>query len=266
MVTLIMKKIILGASGSIGSSLAKKLVDAGDEIHLVGRDESSISSLAGDLGASFTVCDVLEENFSEKILSDIGEEPINGLAYCIGSIDLKPLKLTKKSDFLKAFNLNLVSAAEVIKTFGDNLKQNKGSVVLFSTVAVKQGFPNHAIVSSAKGAIEGLTIALAAEFAPNIRVNCIAPSLTNSKMSSNLLKNEKIAEGIASLTPQQFRVLIMLMQGLLNKQIAYELNVSEATIKAHVTAILRKLSVHSRTQAVIAAQRLCVDPPRTDMA
>ena len=61
-----MKKIILGASGSIGSSLAKKLVDAGDEIHLVGRDESSISSLASDLGASFTVCDVLEENFSEK--------------------------------------------------------------------------------------------------------------------------------------------------------------------------------------------------------
>ena len=201
MVTLIMKKIILGASGSIGSSLAKKLVDAGDEIHLVGRDESSISSLAGDLGASFTVCDVLEENFSEKILNDIGEEPINGLAYCIGSIDLKPLKLTKKSDFLKAFNLNLVSAAEVIKTFGDNLKQNKGSVVLFSTVAVKQGFPNHAIVSSAKGAIEGLTIALAAEFAPNIRVNCIAPSLTNSKMSSNLLKNEKMAEGIAKMHP-----------------------------------------------------------------
>ena len=203
MVTLVMKKIILGASGSIGSSLAKKLVDAGDEIHLVGRDESSISSLAGDLGASFTVCDVLEENFSEKILSDIGEEPINGLAYCIGSIDLKPLKLTKKSDFLKAFNLNLVSAAEVIKTFGDNLKQNKGSVVLFSTVAVKQGFPNHAIVSSAKGAIEGLTIALAAEFAPNIRVNCIAPSLTKSKIAEPMLKNKLIAEGIAKAHPMK---------------------------------------------------------------
>ena len=63
-----MKKIILGASGSIGSSLAKKLVDGGEEVHLVGRDESSVSSLANDLGASFTICDVLEENFSEKIL------------------------------------------------------------------------------------------------------------------------------------------------------------------------------------------------------
>jgi DNA-binding NarL/FixJ family response regulator len=72
-------------------------------------------------------------------------------------------------------------------------------------------------------------------------------------------KEAKIAEGIASLTPQQFRVLVMLMQGLLNKQIAYELDVSEATIKAHVTAILRKLGVHSRTQAVIAARSLDVD-------
>jgi DNA-binding NarL/FixJ family response regulator len=75
----------------------------------------------------------------------------------------------------------------------------------------------------------------------------------------------KFALALASLTPQQFRVLTMLTEGLLNKQIAYELNVSEATIKAHVTAILRKLGVHSRTQAVIAAQHLSVDFARTDM-
>lgn len=74
----------------------------------------------------------------------------------------------------------------------------------------------------------------------------------------------RFAEAIASLTPQQFRVLNMLTEGLLNKQIAYELSVSEATIKAHVTAILRKLGVHSRTQAVIAAQKLEVEPPRVE--
>jgi DNA-binding NarL/FixJ family response regulator len=77
-------------------------------------------------------------------------------------------------------------------------------------------------------------------------------------------EDQKFAEAIASLTPQQFRVLTMLTEGLLNKQIAYDLNVSEATIKAHVTAILRKLGVHSRTQAVIAAQRLGVEPPKTE--
>ena len=68
-------------------------------------------------------------------------------------------------------------------------------------MAVQQGFPNHAIVSSAKGAVEGLTLALAAEYAPNIRVNCIAPSLTNSKISNFLLKNEKMAESIAKMHP-----------------------------------------------------------------
>ena len=196
-----MKKVILGATGSIGSSLAKKLIESGDKVHLVGRDEASISSLADELNSSYTTCDVLEENFSDKILSDLGETPINGLAFCVGSIDLKPLKLTKRSDFMQSFNLNLISATEAIKALADNLKKNKGSIVLFSTVAIKQGFPNHAIVASAKGAVEGLTVSLAAEFAPNIRVNCIAPSLTNSKISEFLLKNEKVAEGIAKMHP-----------------------------------------------------------------
>ena len=196
-----MKKLILGSTGSIGSSLAKKIVSDGGEVHLVGRDKNSLSALASELNSSFTTCDVLEENFSEKIMNDLGETPINGLAYCVGSIDLKPLKLTKKSDFMQSFNLNLISATEIIKSTSDNLKQNKGSIVLFSTVAVKRGFTNHAIVASAKGAVEGLTVSLAAEFAPNIRVNCIAPSLTKSKISNFLLKNEKIAEGIAKMHP-----------------------------------------------------------------
>ena len=188
-----MKKVILGATGSIGSALARKLVESEEQVHLVGRDQSSLSELANELNSTFTTCDVLEENFSEKIINDLKDEQVNGLAYCVGSIDLKPLKLTKKSDFMQSFNLNLVSATEIIKSLADNLKASKGSIVLFSTVAVRQGFPNHAIVSSAKGAIEGLTLALAAEYAPNVRVNCIAPSLTNSKISNFLLKNEKMA-------------------------------------------------------------------------
>ena len=196
-----MKKVIIGATGSIGSSLARSLVESGDEVHLAGRDEASWSELANELNSTYTTCDVLEENFSDKIINDLKDEQVKGLAYCVGSIDLKPLKLTKKSDFMQSFNLNLVSATEAIKSLADNLKSNKGSIVLFSTVAVKQGFPNHAIVSSAKGAIEGLTLALAAEYAPNIRVNCIAPSLTNSKISNFLLKNEKMAESIAKMHP-----------------------------------------------------------------
>ena len=196
-----MKKLILGATGSIGSSLAKKIVDEGGEVHLVGRDETSLSKLATQLNSSFTTCDVLEENYSDKIFNDLGNNQVNGLAYCVGSIDIKPIKLTKKSDYMKSFNLNLISAVEIIRRASDTLKQNKGSIVLFSTVAVKRGFTNHSIVSSAKGAVEGLTVSLAAEMAPNVRVNCIAPSLTKSKISNFILKNDKMAESIAKMHP-----------------------------------------------------------------
>ena len=84
-----MKKVILGATGSIGSSLAKKLVESDEQVHLVGRDQSSLSELAKNLNSTFTVCDVLEEHFSEKIVTDLKDESINGLAFCVGSIDLK---------------------------------------------------------------------------------------------------------------------------------------------------------------------------------
>ena len=162
---------------------------------------ASLSALANELNSTFTVCDVLEENFSEKILTDLKDEQINGLAFCVGSIDLKPLKLTKKSDFMQSFNLNLISATETIKSLADNLKKNKGSIVLFSTVAAQRGFTNHAIIASTKAAVEGLTVSLAAEFAPNIRVNCIAPSLTNSKIAEPMLKNKALADGIAKAHP-----------------------------------------------------------------
>jgi NAD(P)-dependent dehydrogenase (short-subunit alcohol dehydrogenase family) len=185
-----MKKLILGATGSIGSALAKKIVNEGGQVHLVGREESSLSALASELDSTFTLCDVLEENFSEKIISDLSDIPINGLAYCVGS-----------KDFLDCFNLNLISATEIIRATHGKLKENQGAIVLFSTVAAQKGFTNHSIISSAKAAVEGLTVALAAEFAPNVRINCIAPSLSKSKMGEFLLKNEKIAEGIAKLHP-----------------------------------------------------------------
>ena len=196
-----MKKLILGATGSIGSSLAKKIVSEGGEVHLVGRDKTSLSKLASELNSTFTSCDVLEENFAEKVFNDLGDTPINGLAYCVGSIDLKPIKLTKKSDYMQSFNLNLISATEIIRRSTDSLKQNKGSIVLFSTVAVKRGFTNHSIIASAKGAIEGLTVSLAAELAPDIRVNCIAPSLTESNMTKKLTSNEVIKKSIETLHP-----------------------------------------------------------------
>ena len=193
------KYVIFGATGSIGSSLAEQLKNSGNDIHLVGRNESELSSVSEKLGCSHTVADVLEKGFIEKVKSDISE--IKGLAYCVGSIDLKPLRMVNEQDFQKCMKLNLYCAVEAIKGYQESLKKNKGSIVLFSTVAAQRGFTNHAIIASAKAAVEGLTVSLAAEFAPNIRVNCVAPSLTKSKIAEPMLKNTAIAEGIAKAHP-----------------------------------------------------------------
>ena len=124
-----------------------------------------------------------------------------GIAYCIGSIDIKPLKQTQASDFVSSYVLNLVAVTDIIRNFQDNLKKNNASIVLFSTVAAKKGFINHSIISSAKSGVEGLTVALAAELAPDIRVNCIAPSLSKSKIAQAVIKNSKIEESIAKMHP-----------------------------------------------------------------
>ena len=193
------KYLIFGATGSVGSSLAEQLKNSGNDIHLVARNESEVKAIAEKLGCSYTVADVLEDGFIEKVKSDIND--IKGIAYCVGSIDLKPLRMVTEADMNKCMKLNLYSAIEVIKGFQESLKKNKGSVVLFSTVAAQRGFTNHTIIASAKAAVEGLTVTLAAEFAPNIRVNCIAPSLSKSKIAEPMLKNSTIAEGIAKAHP-----------------------------------------------------------------
>ncbi len=193
------KYLIVGATGSIGSNLATQLYDSNKEVHLVGRNEDETKSLSEKLGFTYTIVDVLEDGFVDKIKSDIDD--IKGIAYCVGSIDLKPLKISSESDFNKCMKLNLYSAVELIKGFQDSLKKNKGSIVLFSTVAAQRGFTNHSIIASAKAAVEGLAVSIAAEFAPDIRVNCVALSLINSKIAQPILKNTALAQGIAKAHP-----------------------------------------------------------------
>ena len=195
------KYLIFGATGSIGSNLAQQMYDEKKDCHLIGINEEELKKIATKLSYSYSICDVMKLNFADKLFKDLNENEILGIAYCIGSIDLKPLKITKTQDFVSSYVLNLVAATEIIRVFQDNLKRNKGSIVMFSTVAAKKGFPNHSIISPAKAAVEGLTVALAAELAPHTRVNCIAPSLTKSKMSKFLLQNLKSIDSISKLHP-----------------------------------------------------------------
>ena len=195
------KFLIFGATGAIGSELARQLYKEKKDCHLVGRNENEIKEISSFCNYTYSICNVLNLNFIDQLIKDLSSTEILGIAYCVGSIDLKPLKLTQSKDFLSTYMLNVVSVTEIIKAFQDNLKKNNGSIVLFSTVAARKGFVNHSIISSAKAAIEGLTVSLAAELAPNIRVNCIAPSLTKSKMVKNIIKNSKTEESIAKLHP-----------------------------------------------------------------
>lgn len=195
------KILIFGATGAVGSSLAKLLNENSISTHLIGKNEEEISRLSEETNGSYSVADVTDPSFIEKIDSDLKNIDIAGIAYCVGSIDLKPINLVTKKDYLKSLELNLFPIVEIIKKYKENLKKNKASIVVFSTVAVKQGFANHSIISPVKASLEGLTVSLAAELAPNIRINCIAPSLSNSKMAGKILGNTKIAEGIAKQHP-----------------------------------------------------------------
>ena len=198
------KFLIIGATGAVGSSLVKLIKDddrLANEAHLVGKNAEEVTKLSDQTGFNYTVADVLQSDFLEKIEKDVKDVEINGIAYCVGSIDLKPINLITKKDYLKSFELNFFPIVDIIKKFQENLKRNKSSIVLFSTVAVKQGFANHSIISPVKASLEGLTVSLASELAPNVRVNCIAPSLSTSKMANKMLKNPKISEAIAKQHP-----------------------------------------------------------------
>ena len=199
-----MTTAVLGATGAIGSALARRLFANGVRPWLIGRSQEKLAVLSSELGnAPHTTLDVQDVDSVGDILKPHVPEDITGLAYCMGDIVLKPLKRASLADFAACFNLHVVGAAEALKAVEPKLKKNGGSVVLFSSVAVQQGFTNHAVISSAKGAIEGLTRALAAEMAPKVRVNAIAPSISHSAMAKPMLGKEAMAQALAKAHPMQ---------------------------------------------------------------
>lgn len=175
--------LIIGGTSGIGLEVTK-LLNQNNRVIVLSRTNKNLEGLSN---VEFHSADVTKSADELPQISD----PINGIVYCPGTINLKPLKSLKLEEFQNDFEINLLGAVKVINKYFNNLKEaGKSNIVLFSTVAVQTGMPYHASVASAKGAIEGLTRSLAAEFAPNIRVNCIAPSLTNTPLAEKLLNNE----------------------------------------------------------------------------
>ena len=146
--------------------------------------------------------DVTNKEILEAALSDFTQDkPLSGFAYCIGSIDLMPLKTARDEHYLKSYEINVLGALRALRLLEKSLKDGKGSVVMFSSIAVQQGFTNHTVISTAKGAIEGLTKALAAEWAGQVRVNCIAPSLTDTAIAKPLTSSPQMREAIEKMHP-----------------------------------------------------------------
>jgi NAD(P)-dependent dehydrogenase (short-subunit alcohol dehydrogenase family) len=196
--------LIYGGTGGIGAATARLLRARGYELHLVARDESRLAVLARQLGAGFTTGDVTSADvFTRATQAASDDGRIAGLLYAVGTINLKPLGRLTEADFEQDFRVNALGAAKAVQAALPALKagDEPSSVVLFSTVAVSQGFASHASISMAKGAVEGLTLALAAELAPKVRVNAIAPSLTRTNLAKGLVASETVASGIAQMHP-----------------------------------------------------------------
>lgn len=183
--------LIIGGSRGIGKAIVNQLPDHA-EIHVISR-----TGYSGE-----------KQNVTNHILDVIAEElpeieNVDHLIYCPGSIQLKPINSLKTEDFQKDFEINVLGAVKAIKQYHRIIKRQKGSIVLFSTVASKIGMPFHASVAAAKSAVEGLGKSLAAEFAPDIRVNIIAPTVTDTDLASHLLRNEKARETTAERHPMK---------------------------------------------------------------
>ncbi|MDB4608915.1 SDR family oxidoreductase [Flavobacteriaceae bacterium] len=174
--------LIIGGSSGIGKALVNQLQN----------DNNLFVANRTDEGLDLNKITYIQYDATDGVL-DISQLPsqLDGFVYCPGSINLRPFKGLKPETFSKDFEINVLGAVQSLQSVLKNLLESpQASLVFFSTVAVQTGMPFHASVAASKGAIEGLTRSLAAEYAPKLRVNTIAPSLTDTPLASKFLNNE----------------------------------------------------------------------------
>jgi len=180
--------LIIGASSGIGQELARQLAESGHQVTATyNKNEPTVETP----NIRFHHLNLLDDSIALNFLPD----ELDGFVYCPGSINLRPFERIKPADFESDYKLQVTGAIKLLQMVLPRLKKSaNASIVLFSSVAVLNGLPYHTQVAASKGAIEGLTRALAAEYAPNIRVNCIAPSLTDTPLAASLLNTDQKKE------------------------------------------------------------------------
>lgn len=186
--------VIIGASHGIGLEVAKQHFGSGGAVYAFSRTRGE---LPDSPQVHHHVLDVASGSPDASQLP----EAIDGFVYCPGSIDLGPLRGATAEKLTEHFSLNVVGAVECMKAALPGLKRARGSAVFFSTIAVGQGMPMHTVVAACKGAIEALARTWAAELSPDVRVNCVAPALTDTPLASRLLSNDARRQAMADMYP-----------------------------------------------------------------
>jgi NAD(P)-dependent dehydrogenase (short-subunit alcohol dehydrogenase family) len=190
--------VIAGGSKGIGLELVNQLMPIADRIDVISR---SHGQLVDHEKVVRHTMDFTAPNLDFSEIPDV----VHGVVYCPGTINLRSFRALKPADFVADFEVNLVGAVKFLQGCLPALKkgatEQTSSVVMFSTVAASQGLSMHASVAAAKGAVEGLTRSLAAEWAPKIRVNCIAPALTDTPLASRFFSSPENCEAMAAKDP-----------------------------------------------------------------
>jgi NAD(P)-dependent dehydrogenase (short-subunit alcohol dehydrogenase family) len=188
--------LVVGGTSGIGLEITRQLASQGGEVHVVSRNGDAVEGMSG---VRHYMLDVANDSFPGDILPD----RLSGMVYCPGSIRLRPFNRLSEAEFKEDLAINFFGAVKTIQAAVVPLRKNRpgSAIVLFSTVAVQSGMPFHASIASAKGAVEGLTRSLAAELAPKIRVNAVAPSLTDTPLAAPLVSSDDRRSAAAQRHP-----------------------------------------------------------------
>jgi NAD(P)-dependent dehydrogenase (short-subunit alcohol dehydrogenase family) len=180
---------LIGAAGGIGSAVARRLRASGQEVVLAGRTEAGLAALGSELEAAYTVVDAANFDALEQAMARFA--PLDGVVNCAGSLLLKPAHLTTGKEWRETLDLSLTTAFATVRAAAKTMMNNGGSIVLCATAAARTGFANHEAIAAAKGGVIGLTLSAAATYGPrNIRVNCVAPGLIATPLTSRITQNE----------------------------------------------------------------------------
>ncbi len=194
--------LVTGASGGIGSALARRLSHQGRNIFLAGRDVAKLESLSAELNAPYLAGDLTTSSFARKLITAARGQlgSLDGVAHCVGALLLKPGHRTTDAEWLDTLHTHLTSAFFIMRESVQAMPESGGALVFISSAAARHGFANHEAIAGAKAGIIGLTLSAAATQARRkIRVNCVAPGLTETPLTAGITGNETMLKASAGM-------------------------------------------------------------------